>query len=83
MKKKCLQKNLLRTFFWFSNYWRCVIEEDASEASAWRDITWILWLSTQIGLTATPKGNKDVSNMDYFGKPVYTCPLKQGIDDSF
>lgn len=39
--------------------------------------------ATQIGLTATPKETKDVSNMDYFGKPVYTYSLKQGIDDGF
>jgi type I restriction enzyme R subunit len=55
----------------------------ASEASAWRDVLEYFSSATQIGLTATPKETKDVSNMDYFGKPVYTYSLKQGIDDGF
>lgn len=55
----------------------------ASEASAWRDVLEYFGSATQIGLTATPKETKDVSNMDYFGKPVYTYSLKQGIDDGF
>ncbi|WP_445454827.1 EcoAI/FtnUII family type I restriction enzme subunit R [Flavobacterium sp. 25HG05S-40] len=55
----------------------------AAEASAWRDVLTYFNSATQIGLTATPKETKDVSNMDYFGKPVYTYSLKQGIDDGF
>ncbi|TYB71877.1 DEAD/DEAH box helicase [Bizionia saleffrena] len=55
----------------------------ASEASAWRDVLTYFKSATQIGLTATPKETKDVSNMEYFGKPVYTYSLKQGIDDGF
>ena len=55
----------------------------ASEASAWRDVLDYFNSATQVGLTATPKETKDVSNMDYFGKPVYTYSLKQGIDDGF
>lgn len=55
----------------------------ASEASAWRDVLTYFNSATQIGLTATPKETKDVSNMEYFGKPVYTYSLKQGIDDGF
>lgn len=55
----------------------------ASEASAWRDVLTYFSSATHIGLTATPKETKDVSNMDYFGKPVYTYSLKQGIDDGF
>lgn len=55
----------------------------ASEASAWRDVLTYFGSATQIGLTATPKETKDVSNMEYFGKPVYTYSLKQGIDDGF
>jgi type I restriction enzyme R subunit len=39
--------------------------------------------ATQIGLTATPKETKDVSNIDYFGEPIYTYSLKQGIEDGF
>ena len=55
----------------------------ASEASAWREVLDHFFNATQIGLTATPKETKDVSNMSYFGEPVYTYSLKQGIDDGF
>ncbi|PWH86295.1 EcoAI/FtnUII family type I restriction enzme subunit R [Brumimicrobium oceani] len=55
----------------------------ASEASAWREVLTYFDSATQIGLTATPKETKDVSNMEYFGEPVYTYSLKQGIDDGF
>ncbi|MDC1508238.1 DEAD/DEAH box helicase family protein [Saprospiraceae bacterium] len=55
----------------------------ASEASAWRAVLDYFSSATQIGLTATPKETKDVSNMEYFGDPVYTYSLKQGIDDGF
>lgn len=55
----------------------------ASEASAWREVLEYFSSATQIGLTATPKETKDVSNMEYFGEPVYTYSLKQGIDDGF
>ena len=55
----------------------------AAEDSAWREI--LEWFSgaTQIGLTATPKETKYVSNISYFGDPVYTYSLKQGIRDGF
>jgi type I restriction enzyme, R subunit len=39
--------------------------------------------ATQVGLTATPKETKEVSNIDYFGEPIYTYSLRQGIDDGF
>lgn len=55
----------------------------ASEASAWRDVLDYFDGATQIGLTATPKETKDVSNISYFGEPVYTYSLKQGIEDGF
>ncbi|MGO1751079.1 MAG: EcoAI/FtnUII family type I restriction enzme subunit R [Psychroflexus sp.] len=55
----------------------------ASEASAWREVLDYFESATQIGLTATPKETKDVSNISYFGEPVYTYTLKQGIDDGF
>lgn len=55
----------------------------ASEASAWRDVLDYFSNATQIGMTATPKETKDVSNMHYFGPPVYTYSLKQGIADGF
>ena len=55
----------------------------ASEASAWREVLDYFSTATQIGMTATPKETKDVSNMAYFGEPVYTYSLKQGIADGF
>lgn len=55
----------------------------AKEDSAWRDILTYFKNATQIGLTATPKETKDTSNIDYFGEPIYTYSLKQGIDDGF
>lgn len=55
----------------------------ASEASAWREVLDYFSSATQIGLTATPKETKDISNMEYFGEPVYTYSLKQGIEDGF
>jgi type I restriction enzyme R subunit len=55
----------------------------AAEDSAWRDILEYFSAATHIGLTATPKETKDVSNIDYFGEPIYTYSLKQGIEDGF
>lgn len=55
----------------------------AKEDSRWRKILEYFNTATQIGMTATPKETKDVSNASYFGEPVYTYSLKQGIDDGF
>jgi hypothetical protein len=55
----------------------------ADEDSAWRDILDYFTFATHIGLTATPTETKDVSNEHYFGKPLYTYSLRQGIDDGF
>ncbi|MGH1276656.1 EcoAI/FtnUII family type I restriction enzme subunit R [Bacillus cereus] len=55
----------------------------AREDSAWREILEYFASASQVGLTATPKETKDVSNIDYFGKPIYTYSLKQGIQDGF
>lgn len=55
----------------------------AKADSGWRDILEYFTSATQIGLTATPKETKDVSNSDYFGDAIYTYSLKQGIDDGF
>jgi type I restriction enzyme R subunit len=55
----------------------------ANEESSWREILKYFHKATHVGLTATPKETKDVSNIDYFGEPVYTYSLKQGIDDGF
>jgi type I restriction enzyme R subunit len=55
----------------------------AAEDSAWREILEYFSSATQIGLTATPKETEYVSNTDYFGAPVFTYSLKQGISDGF
>lgn len=55
----------------------------AADDSAWREILDYFKNAVQIGLTATPKETEYVSNMTYFGKPVYTYSLKQGIQDGF
>jgi len=55
----------------------------AAEDSAWREILEHFSTATQIGMTATPRETKYISNIDYFGKPVYSYSLKQGIQDGF
>ena len=55
----------------------------AAADSAWREILEYFSAATQIGLTATPKETKEVSNINYFGDPIYTYSLRQGIDDGF
>ena len=55
----------------------------AADDSAWREILEYFSSATQIGLTATPKETEEVSNIDYFGEPVYTYSLKEGIEDGF
>lgn len=55
----------------------------AKDNSAWREVLEYFEGATQIGLTATPKETKDISTSNYFGEPVYTYSLKQGIEDGF
>ena len=55
----------------------------ANEESAWREILTYFNNATHIGLTATPRETKETSNTEYFGEPIYTYSLKQGIDDGF
>ena len=55
----------------------------AKDDSAWREILNYFKNATHIGLTATPRETKDISNSEYFGEPIYTYSLKQGIDDGF
>jgi type I restriction enzyme R subunit len=55
----------------------------AAEDSNWRQILEYFSSATQIGMTATPKETKDVSNSDYFGDSIYTYSLRQGIEDGF
>jgi type I restriction enzyme R subunit len=55
----------------------------ANEDSAWREILTYFSKATHLGLTATPRETKETSNIEYFGEPVYTYSLKQGIEDGF
>ena len=55
----------------------------AKEESRWRRILEYFSSATQIGMTATPKETRYISNISYFGDPVYTYSLKEGIEDGF
>lgn len=55
----------------------------AAEDSQWRSILEYFSPAIHIGMTATPKETEDVSNIAYFGEPIYTYSLKQGIEDGF
>ena len=55
----------------------------AKDNSNWRRILEYFSSAVQIGMTATPKETKDVSNTEYFGEPLYTYSLRQGIEDGF
>ena len=55
----------------------------AAEDSAWREVLEYFNSAIHLGMTATPKETKYVSNIHYFGEPVYTYSLKQGIEDGF
>lgn len=55
----------------------------AKEDSNWRSILEYFSSATHIGMTATPKETADASNISYFGEPIYTYSLKQGIEDGF
>lgn len=70
------------------NFFDLIIVDECHRGSASDDSNWKRVLeyynsATQIGLTATPKETKEISNITYFGKPIYTYSLKQGIDDGF
>jgi len=79
----------METFKQFQpNFFDLVIVDEchrgsAREESRWRRILEYFSEATQIGMTATPKETKDVSNLHYFGEAIYTYSLKQGIDDGF
>ena len=71
-----------------SKYFDLIIVDEchrgsAKEDSSWRKVLEYFSSATQIGMTATPKESEKVSNIDYFGEPVYTYSLKQGIEDGF
>ncbi len=55
----------------------------AKKDSNWRKILEYFSSATQLGMTATPKETKYISNIDYFGEPIYTYSLREGIDDGF
>jgi type I restriction enzyme, R subunit len=55
----------------------------AADDARWRQVLEYFSSATQIGLTATPKETEEVSNIEYFGEPIYTYSLKQGISDGF
>ena len=55
----------------------------ADDDAAWHKILTYFSSATQIGLTATPKETKEISNIEYFGDPIYTYSLRQGIADGF
>jgi type I restriction enzyme R subunit len=70
------------------NFFDLIIVDECHRGSAKMDSTWRKILdyfssATQIGMTATPKETKYVSNVDYFGEPIYTYSLREGIDDGF
>ena len=70
------------------NFFDLVIVDECHRGSAKKDSNWRKILdyfssATQIGMTATPKETKYVSNIDYFGEPVYTYSLREGIEDGF
>ncbi len=55
----------------------------AKEDSKWREILDYFKTATHLGMTATPKESTEISNIQYFGEPIYTYSLRQGIDDGF
>ena len=70
------------------NYFDLIIVDECHRGSAKKDSNWRKILdyfntATQLGMTATPKETKYVSNIDYFGEPIYTYSLKDGIEDGF
>ncbi|HKR65951.1 MAG TPA: DEAD/DEAH box helicase family protein [Thermoanaerobaculia bacterium] len=77
-----IYKQFSRDFFDLVIVDECHRGSAAADAS-WRRVLEYFSSATQIGMTATPKETKDVSNIDYFGDPLYTYSLRQGIADGF
>lgn len=80
------EKNIYKEFS--PDFFDLVVIDECHRGSAAADSSWRAILeyfsgATHLGLTATPKETNDVSNTDYFGEPVYTYSLKQGIEDGF
>ena len=71
-----------------SSFFDLIIVDECHRGSAKKDSNWRKILeyfssATQIGMTATPKETKYISNSDYFGEAIYTYSLNQGINDGF
>ncbi len=81
-EEKNIYKQFSRDFFDL-----IIIDEchrgSARDDSAWHEILKYFNKATHIGLTATPKETNEVSNIEYFGDPIYTYSLKQGVEDGF
>lgn len=80
------EKNIYRQFS--PDFFDLIVVDEchrgsAADDAAWRQVLEYFSSATQIGLTATPKETKDVSNIEYFGEPIYTYSLRQGIADGF
>jgi type I restriction enzyme R subunit len=80
------EKNIYRQFS--RDFFDLVVVDEchrgsARDDSAWREILEYFEPAIQVGLTATPKETKEVSTLTYFGRPVYSYSLKQGIEDGF
>jgi type I restriction enzyme R subunit len=80
------EKNIYRQFS--PDFFDLIVVDEchrgsAAEDSNWKEILKYFSSATQIGLTATPKETRDVSNIDYFGDPIYTYSLRDGINDGF
>lgn len=76
------------TKLFHKDFFDLVIVDECHRGSAKKDSNWRKILdyfssATQIGMTATPKETKYISNIDYFGEPIYTYSLREGIDDGF
>jgi len=79
-------KNIYKQFS--SEFFDLIIVDECHRGSAkadsqWREILEYFKPAVQVGMTATPKETKETSNIDYFGKPLYTYTLRQGIEDGF
>lgn len=80
------EKNIFKQFT--ADFFDLIIIDEchrgsAREDSSWREVLSYFSNATQIGLTATPRESATASNSEYFGDPIYTYSLKQGIDDGF
>jgi len=79
-------KNIYKQFT--PRFFDLIIVDECHRGSAradsqWREILEYFKSATQVGMTATPKETTDTSNIDYFGKPLYTYSLREGIEDGF